>query len=491
MDPKSVYAPSKDILFDMTSKTIPVDSSTLYRGENRITAQLGGTSTTGNGLNVEKKQTRFVIQNGTTSKLRWDTCALAVRGKFTDGVAGGAGNCVYGVPAWNALADNIESINIHINDSSTPIYECSGGNYVVDYSARLLRNYGWDILNNMDEQIFTPIAGSDADNNFAPPEWITNSKTITDTFTSVQDERFSRHRVGDADCYSTKYISFQDLFPRFPVAIMNNLRKMAIEIVWQDHSKTCMEHIENGANPTVMDPDASYLITSCEIITDFYIMAPVTQINEVNQKTAQGVDNVAYLNSQVIDYTYTGGEVMISGLKNVESVMVLQLARGKTNTDGTVAGNSCGQFMLFNNAIDAATTTFPDNCSHLDTTPSHLIKSVQMSLGEVTYPPYELKTVNDNSPDLTGLYYEYLKALNCVGSRTSKPMPLHVFQSVMPFILLKPWSSNASHLSREGKDLSLRLGKGTTSTAATQISIVIFKLNVLQISPDGATTINY
>lgn len=42
IDVKQVYVPQKDGIYDITQKPIPVDSSTLYRGSNRISAQVGG-----------------------------------------------------------------------------------------------------------------------------------------------------------------------------------------------------------------------------------------------------------------------------------------------------------------------------------------------------------------------------------------------------------------------------------------------------------------
>jgi len=478
IDAKAVYEPVKDVLYDVTQKTVPVDASTLYRGEQRITAQVGGSSAT--GLNVGGVQTKFVIQNGSNFKLRWDTCALAVRGRFHTGAAQPAA-CALSCPAWNIIADQIDSIILTINDSSTAVYNISNGLYVYDYTARLFRNYTWDVLNNMDEQIFSPIEGN------ASPNWITRTNVpVYPALTAVQVERRARHRVAELASRETKFISFQDLFPRFPACIMNNLRKIQLEIVWRNHSVRGMEHGVGAAGTEC------YLITNAEIVTDYYVLAPATQITEINQKASQAVDNVAYLNTQVLDYTYTGGDIIISGLKNIDSVMVMQMARGQVNVDSTVIGQSCGQFMLVSAGATSATTTFPDNESEAGAAGTLVpLTSAQLQLGEITYPPQELSIINDGSPDLGHLYQEYLKCLNVCASRTSKPIPFGVFKSTLPFVCLKPWSNNAPHLSREGRDLILRLRSALPAAAGRNVAIVVFKTMVMQVTPDSSVSINY
>lgn len=490
IDVKAVYQPTKDPLYDVTQKTVPVDSSTLYRGEQRITAQTGGSSAT--GLNVDGAQTKFIIQNGSNYKLRWDTCALSVRGGFDNG-AGGA--CVNAVPAWNIIADQIDSIILTINDSSTAIYNVANGLYVYDYSARMLRNYTWDVLNSMDEQLFTPLEGEGAAN--ITPAFITKTFAAagpppTYTFPAEnnnQQIRRLRHRVSELLARESKFIPFQDLFPRFPSCVMNNLRKIQIEIVWRNHSIVGMEdYVGAGAR----NPLERYFITNCEIITDYYVLTPATQVTEMNQKSAQVVDNVAYLNTQVLAPVFNGGDIMISGLKNVESVMVMQLSRGQPNSIADlnanhVEGISCGQFQLIDVGATSLLATYPTNQTEVGAGALTPITTVQMQMGEVTYPPQEIPC----GTDLTHLYHEYLKTLNACASRTTKPMPFHIFKTTMPFICLKPWANNAPHLSREGRELQLRIRSTLPANAGREIAIIVFKLMTMQIQPDASISVNY
>ena len=471
-----------------------MDSSTAYRVSNRISAQVGGSSTSGlNG--ATPLQTKFVISNGSNYKMRWDTMALAVKGCFVKGGTTGTAP-----PAWNAIADNIEAISLKINDSATNIYECSNGNFVYDYSARLLRNYSWDVLNTMSEELFTPIAGCDelflgssttatgvgavsVYGGLALPGW----KTTSDAgYSQTQYSRFYQNRCGTYTDYTTKMLSFQNVFPRFPMSIMNNVRKVQIDITWRSHYLSCMEKLSG-------DTTSSYLITNCEIISDFYALTPTSQINDVNEKVGQVVDNVGYLNTQIVDLTYNKGSMSISSVKNLDSVMVFQLARDMVNSVSDRAGSSCGEFCLIDCAKNCLTTTFPTNQSEQVSGKIGSITGVQMQYGEITYPNYELKTMNDGSTsvDMTPLYYEYLKCMNCVANKTAKPMPFEIFMSTMPFICLKCWSNNGTHLTREGKDLILTINSNLTGSVSSSIKIIIFKTQVMQIQPDGSVSVNY
>lgn len=214
--------------------------------------------------------------------------ALAVRGNFIKGGTTGTAP-----PAWNAIADNIESISLRYNDSSSPIYQCDNSNFVVDYSARLLRNYSWDVLNSMSEELFTPIAGCDhyllgdstattgvgaitIAGGLKMPVW---KKTTDAVYSQTQWTRFYTNRCATHTAYTTKMLSFQNLFPRFPQAIINNIRKLQIDITWNNHYKTCMEKLTG-------DTTSSYLITNCEVITDFYVLTPTQQIKEVDEKAS-------------------------------------------------------------------------------------------------------------------------------------------------------------------------------------------------------------
>jgi hypothetical protein len=483
MNPKEVYVPQKDVLYDITNKNVPVDTSTLYRGSNRMSAQTGGSVANTSGLNTTAANTKFVISSGSNYKLRWDTMALAVRTTFDNGTAGQS--AAYGCPAWNAIADNIERMSLKINDSSVEIYNCSSGNYIYDYTARLLRNYTWDVLNDMNEEIFAPICALESEATISSTSLITNVSTLAG-FNDAQISRRYVNRVATVGAYTTKMISFQNLFPRFPPCLIGNLRKIEIEIQWRDNSTDCMEHINDGVD---LDTDTRMRITNCEIITDYYVMSAETQVSEVNQKKEGAVDNIAYLNTTVIDKEYSGADIIISGQRNVDSIMVLQLARGCENVNATREGQSCGQFMLINSAKGSATNTFPTNNQLSGSGTITPITSCQVQIGEINYPNYDLQVINDSSPDYTQLYYEYLKCLNCVANKTAKPMPFHFFATVMPFICLKCWSNNATHLSREGKDIILRIK--STITSSSHIAIIIFKTMTCQITPDSSVTLNY
>lgn len=515
INPKEVYVPKTDELYTMTQKPIPVDSSTNYRFGSKISAQMGGSvSTAGTGLNTTKAQTKFVISNSSNARLRWDTLGLAVRCKFDNGTADTS--CAHAVPSWNAIADNIESISLNYNASSVPVYNCSN-HYVYDYTARLFRNYDWNVLNDMNQEIFAPITSEDTyyvgdqtattgvgkvavRGGMYLPRYCYKHRTggaddYPDEFQNHQRRRYYLNNVIDETRSMTKIISFQNLFPRFPASILQNLRSIELDIVWKDNSTSCMEHI-------LTDQASRMLIRNVEIWTDYYVLAPTTQIMNVNERVGQSVDNISYLSTQIIEKDYNSGDIMISGVRNLDSVMIFQMARGMSNTttttttNGHVEGQSCGEFMLINSALGCAADTFPwgqstniDGVGATDITTITPIKSVQIQYGtDVIYPNQELKTINDGT-DFTQLYYEYLKCLNSVAHKFINPIPYHFFSNTLPFICLRPWSNNGTHLTREGKDLIIRIGSDITTSS--KIYIVLFKTQVVQLQPDSSVSVNY
>jgi len=380
IDPKIAYASEKDPLYDITSnKKIPVDQSTTYRGSNRITPQSGSADIT--GLNVNGAQTKIIFSNGSNFKIRWDTCCLAVTCTFTDGQEAET-YCTKSVPAFNAISKNIESINLLINNSSTDVYSCSNSLYSYDYTSRLLTNYSWDVLNNnMNEQIFGPIY---LENETEFPKYMTSE---TATFSYTQKIRMYLNRIGDIIkgddyTYTTKYIPFVDLFPRFPQSVIGNIRNVEININWRDASNDCME--------CQKDDKGMMYIVKCEVLTDYYVMSPITMTSEVMQKTQQTVDNVGYLNTQVLEMTYNGGDIQISNVKNLQYLMIMQESLAMGNKDNTLYGESIGQYMLINNAKNSATTFFPFNVSTCDqdnlTGITEPISSIQIQYGEISYP---------------------------------------------------------------------------------------------------------
>jgi len=96
---------------------------------------------------------------------------------------------------------------------------------------------------------------------------------------------------------------------------------------------------------------------------------------------------------------------------------------------------------------------------------------------------------NYGSVDFKNLYMEYLKALNLISHKTVKPIPFKLFQTTMPFVFLRPWSNSNSHLSREGRDLIIKIKSPISESS--KIAVILFRLMVMQIAPDGSVSLNY
>jgi len=237
--------------------------------------------------------------------------------------------------------------------------------------------------------------------------------------------------------------------------------------------------------------NGAFIITDCDIITDYYSLASPAQVSAISEKVQGASDSITYLNPIVHSMTYSiNSDVMVGSQKNLESCWVMQGTAGHGNSTSASYYNGSGHLMLLNLNAHVATTHIAKTQN--DATDGAPLSSIQCQYGEIMFPPYTLETANGAISDLSSAYNEYCKLLNVIGSHAIKPIPFHVYSRILPFIALRPWSSHGQHLTQEGKDLIVKLRMCSTSAiTTTAINIICFRLQVCQIAPDGTVSINY
>ena len=186
-----------------------------------------------------------------------------------------------------------------------------------------------------------------------------------------------------------------------------------------------------------------------------------------------------------------GSDITIPSVKNFDSVMILQLARDKTNGNADTnlcAFGSTGEFLLFGNsaATDAKIKIRADDPVGTPAGTVAGISSVYISIGGIQYPSQPIdvsrSTGSVDCLEPSGLWHEYGKGINRYARREVAPaIPYDMFRTTMPFIYLRPWASDAPKPSAEGKDLIIRMRGGV----AGNISVVVFTYHVHTLAADG------
>jgi hypothetical protein len=378
----------------------------------------------------------------------------------------------------------ISSIKLEINSGAT-VYQNSEGHYPEEFIARCFRNYDQSVLNQMGESFFVPV------NQYG--------YTISGSAVQVQTDPSVLSR-GASYCLSgtntqnrevTKIISFLDLFPRMSDSIYKNVRKVKITIVWVNNKML----LDNFSSVTALT--GAVTLIGADIVTDFYIPTG-SQVNEtIGEKVIEQLDDyLPMLETQHFHQRYTtGSDIIIPSIKNFHSVFIMQWARGLNNGQaGTDLRTYAGHGEMNFGSVTTANATLIKTQQWIPTgVPAGAvgvpISSVQIVLGGQSYPDQPIDTIRGAlataSFDGTGLYHQYLLALNRFGDRfRSGAIDFETFQSCMPFIYLCPFTNSAVKPSPEGRDLIIKLKGGET----TELEIVVFKVKVVTLAPSGVAS---
>ena len=540
----TITKPIHDPLYDCTKMAVGNDGDTLARSSITYSAQTNGSASLTDPLNSASavKTTLFALGASTTSPFRFNTMGLRLKMLFhklgdpttsapaaaTSAVNNLADAMPFNSPSWNLVGSLINQIKLSIND--TEVYSCTPTYFLQEFTARLIRNHTYDSLESSDHMLFTPCfdrdytAASQAGNAAVEPTTAGTHTIAPATYPSVSTsysryigdnsgvnqfygymaqvnpfgaspqtiERAKRWIWGSSTQYRTitKIIPFADLFPRFPDSLITNIRQIRIEIIWNS-TTDLLDHFALGAPSTT---DAAVSVFSCDILSDTYIPQAQQFNASVDEKLKGESDKCAFLSTQVFNLTYNPGtDLIIPGLSNFDSCVVMQTARGLSNGQLTTAirtYNSNGQTLIFGNSATATANTIKLRADDPTPTDSLPITSAQIQFAGRLYPSSTIQTVQTSNVtqcfDPTQLYLEYRKFCGKLARRDlSAAVPMWAFKGSFPFIAIRPWSDNGFHLS-SGGDLILRMQGGT----AGPVQIVVFRVVIAEISSDGVVSIH-
>ena len=542
--PPPMLEPSIDPVYAITRQPIRVDASSLSRASTLFSAQTNGSAAITDPLNSASspKTTLFVFSSSSSNPVLFDNIYLRMRmvvhllgtptssAPFNDPEVLNVG-CEavgYNSPPWNLSAALINQCKITINDSE--IWSNAPGYFCQDFTARLLKNHTYDSLAGAGHMLFCPIfdktylattgrsnAAVDPGVGVAPfagvkpasPDSIscpylavkyTAGPTAPVTqvgYTSDYNKWFSSPEAKmRAKTYITpnshqrvitKCIPLSDLLPRFPPALITNGRSIKLEIIWTN-STDLLEHSSSTAAT-----QAGVSLIGCDLITDT-LSPTATQYEALIKQKDSGIpEQFGFTSTQVYQLSYTAGsDIIVPGITNFQSVMVMQLAKGFTNGQSTTNARtytSSGQTLIYGNSTFATTGDIKLAADHVSTD-ALPITSAQIQYAGRLYPSTPittLQTVNSGSAfDGATLYAEYLKFCGKLSALDrSAAVPFEYFSTTMPFLALSPFS-DMPRISSTGGDLVLRL----TGGAASALSIIVFRNVLVQIDSDGSVTVH-
>ena len=464
----------------------------------------------------------FSVSDSNT-RTRWDTTCIQFKVKF--GLrATKAGEAVLSTPAWNAVADLIDSIRLGFNASGSDVYSVSNGNFLPCFTSRLLKYYTIDELNKKD-YLFTPInidgkvdeymwqhvnatryapnaiptisgaAYATIPNDAGEPiAAVATSGRPTESHNPAALKRYLKYispnpfNAADTNALRTYTIRipFVDMFPRM-IGCMKNLRSVQIDINFKNKIE-----LEKVGLADTSDGVMWYVPNSCKIITDDYVLSTGENASAVSSKLSGAVDNIMMIRPNIQQLIFNSGDLIISSKKNLESIMLIQFANQQVFGPTDVAanlGSSCGQFTLFNTEVAAAATE-AERKSVCGGIPIAAVQinpptTVQIQYGNILYPETPIPLVVDGQFEPSGIYYEMLKASGKVGDRmVGSPIPFELFGTTMPFIHLKPFSGNAIHTS-DASDVIIKFGDSTVSQIKNKtFYAIVFEAVPIRINVD-------
>lgn len=536
-----IYRPVDDQLYSITSQYAAVDKDSLGRISSYQNATSGGFGTLANPLNSPaNEQTIIELGQGSGSKLRYGNLSLRTRMVFTDlanpaqacpttaYAAANANKRVGGLPvcapSWNMVGALIENVRLDINSGETT-YISTSGRFLEEFTARLIRYFDGETLDNMGETLFTPCfdktytGSSGAGNNAVDPD-----NGVTETILPAQYPALDAAYVqGNVDgtiiglnphinplaqgsslaerartyCSGNthqrevvKIIPLNLLLPKLPDGIWKNFRKAKLTINW---ART-IDLLENFST-NAAGAQGCVRLVGCDLISDYYVMTPGQASASLSEKTSVSpLDILPFYNTQAYVKTYTpGADITIPAVRQFDSIMVMQVARGFGNGQAGAnnrAYTSHGQFLLFGNsaANNGLLKLRADEPVGQPAGSVAGISSVQLVVGSRVYPDNPIICSKSTNGTIcfepSHLYHEYLKGIAKLGRRNGRPaISYDTFRTNCPFIYLRPWSDNAAHLSNEGQDITIRMMGGVES----QIVIILFTLRVLSLSGDGSS----
>lgn len=512
-----------DPLYSTFQNSVPIDKDTNNKSVQILPPVAGNdaSSSAASSAAVMSDVQSFSFNPASPySRIRLDTSVL--RQYFTVAKANGAAPSNVKLP-WNFIAHlfNRWSISINNNHIST---KNSEDEVMTDFTTKILCNLNKDVgkymvfmpdedecysvpLTDATEAVFVgsePIVDSNGgkykivkaadDSNGAA---ISTNGTNTVAYNAANKELLKsikikqskslKHRLYCVDIPLYFFIGIK--------GISNNIRNIQLEINNKGEALDILDKF-NGANS-----DGKVFLKKQRIICDVYNVSSVQDFQSASTKNANVDEHFVHYDTYLNRVTLSGSQsVIINNKKNVDRAVIYNFGFGQKATIGgtvstTLTYNPGDMYIPFSGHAEEAQAD-ADGAStkgqllyatqQRNTANGRTLKNVQMSIGNLNYPPQALEfTDSENRLDLTSVYEEYLKATDTFDNFTVSPLVTwEQFNKTLPFIMLKPWSNNGGKVT-DSSDIMFNFTVNTTPTESTTLYISLVQLNAFTVKASG------
>jgi hypothetical protein len=474
-------------IYSGTSYPAAVDSATAQR-ISKIHPATGGTGTgtlaapLNSGIGAAAN---YRIDNTGNSRMRWGTSGFLLRMVFHLGNnTAAAAPITRCSPPWNLAFTLIRSLTCIVNENKQIIDFSQNGSLNAAMMAKLTRFMDRDTIGALDSSLFTPFNGPN------------DSYTVADVVDAqyvvgVNDGCLARAaRWMGANSHQrvvTKFIPLSMLV-NAPDACWYNASTFDFNLQFADTTD-----LLESANIVGVLPDGTrggVSLLECTFMEDAYVMSPITSAEKAAAKQAGKPDILPFLVPEVRFMQYQpNAPITLNGITNVDSVCILQMARGFTN--GQAGGNarvysSSGETLMFGNSAGPAGLMLLHADQPIAAGYAAPITAMQIDIGNVHSPELPAVTTRTTNGvvalDAAELFYLYQKA--CAKVTRTEALPAIAygqFRNTYPHIHVRPWGDASMHLSSEGSTVNIMMNGGVSSIVA----IVIFRLKTFSIRADS------
>ena len=512
-----------DPLYSTFQNSVPIDKDTNNKSVQILPPVAGNdaSSSAASSPTVMSDVQSFSFNPASPySRIRLDTSVL--RQYFTVAKADGDAPSNVKLP-WNFIAHlfNRWSISINNNHIST---KNSEDEVMTDFTTKILCNLNKDVgkymvfmpdedecysvpLSTDSKAVFVdtePIVDSGNENykiiqapNDDADETITTSGTANVAYNAANKELLKsikikqlkslKHRLYCVDIPLYFFIGIK--------GISNNIRNIQLEINNKGEALNILDKF-NGVSS-----DGKVFLKKQRIICDVYNVSSVQDFQSASTKNANVDEHFVHYDTYLNRVTLSGSQsVIINNKKNVDRAVIYNFGFGQKATIGatvstTLTYNPGDMYIPFSGHAEEAQAD-ADGAStkgqllyatqQRNTANGRTLKNVQMSIGNLIYPPQALEfTDSENRLDLTSVYEEYLKATDTFDNFTVSPLVTwEQFNKTLPFIMLKPWSNNGGKVT-DSSDIMFNFTVNTTPTESTTIYISLVQLNAFTVKASG------
>jgi hypothetical protein len=340
--------------------------------------------------------------------------------------------------------------------------------------------------------------------------------------------------LGSSTRTFTRMIPLNVLFPRLPCAIINNLKKLVIELTFNKKHWDMLVPLTGMANTY----NCGVRVLQMDLCLDVHVPAPQQSIENTVGAVAGQSEFVPMYDTIVHTPQWSpGSSVQIPGVVNFDSIFMFVPTDGRNNSawavsevasivDPTIRAdvlrqisafqtNTFSQWLPFGKVestyaplIVAETTAgSADNDAMALARLFHIapkeatdvllpLVGVQIYWGSKAYPAAELLTAypSDNTEQTdsyiwngTNAYDEHLKVCDRIASRVfGAGVDERIYNGTMPFINLKGNPAGAPTVTSADNTLRIKLNGGNADQAGNALKVVLFCYKLWKFNPDGS-----